>query len=269
MLFFTNAKINIGLNIVEKRPDGFHNLETVFYPIQIKDALEFIETQGETIVQTSGIELGVSDKENICYKTYKLMAKYYKLPQLKIHLHKVVPIGAGLGGGSANAAILMKKLNDTYNLGISTKRLEELVSHIGSDCPFFIKNKAVFARGRGEIFESINLDLSNYYIYIIKPDISISTSAAFAGIKPHQPNVSIKELISKPIEQWKNDIVNDFEDNIFKQYPMLGEIKQNMYDIGAVYASMSGSGSAVYGIFSQKPNPIDRYNNIFNWIGKL
>ncbi len=269
MLFFTNAKINIGLNIVEKRPDGFHNLETLFYPIQIKDALEFVETQGKTTVQTSGIKLSVPEEENICYKAYKLMAKYYKLPQLNIHLHKVVPIGAGLGGGSANAAILMKELNNAYNLGISIKRLEELASYIGSDCPFFIQNKAVFARGRGEVFETVDLDLSNYYIYIIKPDISISTSAAFAGITPHKPAVSIKKLISKPIEQWRDYIINDFENNIFKQHPMLGEIKQNMYDIGAVYASMSGSGSAVYGIFSQEPKLIAKYKDVFNWIGKL
>ncbi len=266
MLFFTNCKINIGLNITEKRLDGFHNLETVFYPLKLQDAVEFIETDEQTTVQTSGIKLDVSAEDNICHKVYRLMSKHYDIPQLKIHVHKAVPVGAGLGGGSANAAGLIKQINNEYNLGISIDKMEELAAEIGSDCPFFIRNKAVFAIGRGEIFEQLSLDLSKYYIYLIKPDIYVSTASAFAGIKPRQVEISVKELINNPLNEWKYFIFNDFETNIFKQYPVLAEIKQDLYKIGAIYASMSGSGSTIYGIFEEKPKEIPKYKNAFNWI---
>ncbi len=269
MLFFTNAKINIGLNIVSKRTDGFHNLETIFYPVQIKDAVEFVETTDKTTVETSGININVAQEENICYKAYDLMARHYDLPNLKIHLHKSVPIGAGLGGGSANAAGMITALNTHYNLGISVQEMEELSAQIGSDCPFFIQNKAVFATGRGEIFEKISLDLSQYYIYIIKPNIFVSTKDAFAGIKPKKVENSVKHLINKPIEQWRNYIFNDFENEIFKKYPKLLEIKQNMYSQGAIYAAMSGSGSAIYGIFNEKPEYMPKYKDVFNWISQM
>ncbi len=270
MLFFTNAKINIGLNIIEKRSDGFHNLETVFYPIQIRDAIEFVETTGkETSIQTSGIELDIPYRQNICYAAYKLMAKHYDLPKLQIHLHKFVPAGAGLGGGSANAAGFIKALNEAFNLGISVRRMEELAVELGSDCPFFIRNKAVFASGRGEVFERIDLDLSKYYVYIVKPNILVNTGMAFAGITPHKPHNSIKSLINKPIEEWKDIIFNDFETNIFAKYSQLAQIKADFYEMGALYASMSGSGSALYGIFDEKPEPMPNYSDFFNWIGKL
>ncbi len=269
MLFFPNAKINIGLNITEKRPDGFHNLETVFYPVNIQDSLEFVVTEDETSMQTTGIELDVSAGDNICLKAYQLMAQHYDLPQLKIHLHKFIPIGAGLGGGSADAAFLMKELNSFFKLGINNSKLQELAAQIGSDCAFFIENKPVFAYGRGELFKPIELDLSDYYIYVIKPDIFISSGVAFAGIKPHKARNNLKDLINKPIEQWKSEVVNDFELTIFKKFPLLAEIKQDMYDMGAVYASMSGSGSAVYGIFKQQAKKNTKYEAAFNWIGKL
>ncbi len=270
MLFFPNAKINIGLNIVEKRNDGFHNLETVFYPIGLKDSLEFVETKNsETHLQTTGIDLDVDNKDNICYKAYSLMANNFDIPKLNIHLHKIIPTGAGLGGGSADAAFLIKEISNYFNLNINSAKLESLAAEIGSDCAFFIKNKPVFAFDRGEKFQEITLDLSNYYIYLIKPQIFVSTADAFSGIKPQKPQYSINDLINKPIEEWKDYIFNDFEQTIFNKYPLIDEIKSSMYDMGAVYASMSGSGSAVYGIFKNKPEVNIKYDKSFNWIGKL
>ncbi len=270
MLFFPNAKINIGLNVVQKRNDGFHNLETVFYPIDLKDALEFVEAENkETTLKTTGIEIDSNIKNNLCYKAYSLMAEGFDIPPLNIHLHKIIPLGAGLGGGSSDASFLIKEINKYFNLNINSAQLENLAAQIGSDCPFFIKNKPVFAYGRGEKFEEIALDLSDYYIYIIKPDVFVSTADAFSGITPKKPHQSVKDLINQPIDSWKDYIFNDFENTIFKKYPLLAEIKDSMYDMGAVYASMSGSGSAIYGIFVNQPTPNIKYNAAFNWIGKL
>lgn len=269
MLFFPNAKINIGLNIISKRDDGFHNIETIFYPINIKDALEFVEINADSKLTTSGISLNVDSNENICYKAYSLMAKHFKIPPLNIHLHKTIPTGAGLGGGSADAAFLIKEISNYFNLNLSSKHLESLAAELGSDCAFFIKNKPVFAYERGEKFQSINLDLSNYYIYVIKPEVFVSTIDAFSGIKATKPKHSVKELIYNPIETWKDTVYNDFETSIFKKYPLLADLKKDMYNMGAVYASMSGSGSAVYGIFPFKPELNSKYSSLFNSISKL
>ena len=270
MVCFPNAKINIGLNIVSKRDDGFHNIETVFYPIRLSDILEFVPAKNKiTGVTTTGIVLNVPDKENICYKAYELLAENFGLPPLEIFLHKIIPSGAGLGGGSADAAFLLKELNNFFKLGLKDKELEALAAKLGSDCAFFIQNKPVFASGRGEIFEDIILDLSRYYIYLVKPDVFISTADAYAGVLPELPQKSLKGLITEPIEKWKNTIGNDFETSIFKKSPLLKDIKSCLYEQGAVYAAMSGSGSSVYGIFKDQPEKNRKFEKFFNWVSPL
>ncbi len=270
MVCFPNAKINIGLNITSKRKDGFHNIESVFYPIPLSDVLEFVPSKNtEITIKTTGIALNISGKENICYKAYQLLAKDYKLPSLEIHLHKIIPSGAGLGGGSSDASFLLKELNDFYQLGLTNEKLETLAAELGSDCAFFIENKPVFAHGRGEKFQSIDLDLSKYYIYLVKPEIFVSTVDAYSGVTPSESKNSLKELIKNPLNSWRATIVNDFEPSIFKKHPLLNEIKEELYSQGAIYAAMSGSGSSIYGIFEKEPKENTRFDNYFTWISKL
>ena len=271
MICFPNAKINIGLNIVSKRADTYHNLETVFYPIPLTDILEFVAEKNisETIIQVSGSNLNISSKENICIKAYNLLSENYSLPPIEMYLHKIIPSGAGLGGGSADAAFLLKELNSYFSLSISNDKLLEYAAQLGADCPFFIENKAVFASGTGSVFENITLDLSAYYIVVVKPEFSISTAQAFKNITPKTPVVSIKELIKMPVSEWKTNIVNDFEDALFPLHPELLEIKNTLYNLGALYASMSGSGSALYGIFKEKIDISQHFKNVFYWHEKL
>jgi len=272
MIFFPNAKINIGLNIISKRDDGFHNLETIFYPIPLTDILEFIvpgKNIKTTSIQLSGTNLGIANNENICIKTYNMLAMDYSLPNLQMHLHKIIPSGAGLGGGSSDAGFLLKHLNQYFNLNISEKKLTSYASKIGADCAFFIKNKAVFASGIGNKFEEIKLNLKGYYILLVKPDFSINTAIAFKGIKPAIPKVSIKELIKYPLGEWKNQLKNNFETPLFLKYPELNKIKSDLYNMGAEYASMSGSGSAMYGIFNEIPETKNLFNECFVWKSKF
>ncbi len=266
MLVFPNAKINIGLDITEKRPDGFHNLESIFYPIDLCDILEFTESSGKTSFKNTGLQIKIPDSENLVLKAYLLLKEKYALPELNIHLHKIIPFGAGLGGGSSDAAYMLKSLKSFFELNMNENELLMYAQKLGSDCPFFIKNKTVFAKGTGNIFSEIDLDLSDYYILIVKPDIHISTKEAFAGIKPGKSNFPISEVIKKDISEWKNFIKNDFEKNIFRISPEIKKIKDNMYKTGAVYAQMSGSGSAVFGIFETKPNIVNYFDNYFTFL---
>ena len=267
MLYYSNAKINLGLNIIEKRLDGFHNLETVFYPINIQDALEFIPSQ-ETKMSSSGINIDCSTNENLVIKAYRLLQKDFDLPTLSFHIHKTIPFGAGLGGGSANAAYTIAELNKFYKLKLPESKLLEYSNVLGSDCSFFIKNKALFASNKGQEFVNINLDLSQYYILLIHPGFSISTAEAFRNIKPHIPENLIIDIIKKPISSWKDYLINDFEVSLFPKYPILETIKNKLYSDGALYASMSGSGSSIFGIFKEKPSNLN-YLEYWNWIGKL
>ena len=286
MICFPNAKINIGLNVVSKRNDGFHNIETVFYPIKISDILEFNkinylrelpsvgseynekQIKESTFTQT-GIELKIEKEKNICYKAYSLLAEFYSLPALNIHLHKIIPFGAGIGGGSADAAFMLKELNNFFNLKLNKIELENYASQIGSDCAFFIKNKPVFAFEKGNKFKDIELSLDGYYILLVKPDIFVSSADAFSGITVKPIENSLIDLIKKPITEWKNYIYNDFETTVFKKYPVLNQIKKELYNQGAVYASMSGSGSSIYGIFKKKPQKTKAFNGYFVWNGAL
>lgn len=274
MLYFPNAKINIGLNIIEKRDDGFHNIQSVMYPIALCDALEVIEntdTSPEQIVFTfSGIAIPGSMRDNLCYFAYHLIANDYSLPNVKVHLHKHIPIGAGLGGGSADAAFFIRLLNDKFDLGISWGEMHHYARQLGSDCSFFISNKPAFAEDKGDQYESIKLDLGNYHIALIYPNIHINTAKAYSGVIPKQPVRSLEnDIQTLPIEQWKNHIHNDFEDSIFIQFPELKKIKEQLYSLGAVYAAMSGSGSAVYGIFKEATSLRSEFPGIFVYEGKF
>ncbi|MDR0230676.1 MAG: 4-(cytidine 5'-diphospho)-2-C-methyl-D-erythritol kinase [Dysgonamonadaceae bacterium] len=253
MICFPNAKINLGLNIVSKRADGYHNLETIFYPIAVKDALEVVPATGEKgIFKQSGILLDGNPEHNLVIKAYSLLKKEYNLPEIDIYLRKNIPFGAGLGGGSADAAFMLKLLNNVYELHLSETRMEELASQLGADCPFFIQNKPVFATGIGNVFTPIDLSLKEYFIVLIKPDIYVSTKEAYELVKPKTPIISLKEIIKNPSETWKDTMVNDFESSVFVKYPAIKNIKEKLYDSGAVYASMSGSGSSVFGIFKEE-----------------
>jgi 4-diphosphocytidyl-2-C-methyl-D-erythritol kinase len=252
MITFPNCKINIGLNIVAKRNDGFHDLETIFYPIKkYHDALEIQEAKATQLVVT-GTDLKIDVKHNIVYKAFQLLQADYNIPNVHIHLHKNVPHGAGLGGGSADAAFMLQLLNKYFVLNIDDIKLKQYALMLGSDCPFFIDNAPKYAQARGELFEDIQLNLKGYYIVIIKPNIYISTADAFKNIVPTKPIQNLKTLITAPIQNWSNTIINDFEKGIFKLYPSLEIIKNNCYNKGALYASMSGTGSSVYGIFENE-----------------
>lgn len=258
MLSFPNCKINLGLHILGKRDDGFHNLETVFYPVPFKDALELIPSTNTGIEFTAtGLAVDGNAADNLCVKAYHLLKKDFpEIPTIKIHLHKAIPLGAGLGGGSADAAFMLKLLNEKFKLNLSTDQLINYALQLGSDCPFFIINKPCLATGRGEMLEEIAVDLSAYKIVLINPGIHINTGWAFSNITPAQPARSIKEIIHQPVNTWKDELKNDFESAVFTAHPAIKEIKEALYTQGAVYAAMSGSGSTVFGIFEPNTGPV-------------
>ena len=270
MICFPNAKINLGLNIVSRRSDGYHNLETIFYPINLKDGLEIIESKSEEQYRffQTGVKLDGDPSDNLVIKAFELIKKHYgkNIPNIDIHLLKKIPTGAGLGGGSSNAAFMLKLVNDTYNLRISDKELNMLALQIGADCPFFLYNKPTFASGIGNELKSINLDLSGMYILIVKPDVFISTKEAYSMVRATKPALSLKDIVKRPLYEWKVLMKNDFESPIFKKYPQICKIKQQLYDLGATYASMSGSGSSLYGIFEEMPNFHNLFKNHFVWL---
>lgn len=252
MLTFPNAKINLGLNITEKRPDGYHNLETIFYPIPIEDALEINLLHGGSgkyCLHQAGIEIAGEAENNLVVKAYKLLDELFDLPPVDIHLFKCIPSGAGLGGGSADAAFMLKLLDEKFGLGLGYDKLEEHAARLGADCAFFIRNAPTYAEGIGNIFSPVALSLKGYQLWLVKPDIFVSTRDAFSLIKPHRPEHPLKEAVRLPVGEWKKYMVNDFEESVFPQFPAIGGIKDEMYRQGAVYASMSGSGSSVYGLF--------------------
>ena len=254
MVVFPNAKINIGLHIVEKRNDGFHNLESIFYPVfSLYDVLEVVKTSGNELEFTSsGIDIPGGATNNLCVQAYSLLKKDFNLPFVKIHLHKVIPIGAGLGGGSADAAFMLKVLNELFGLELSDNELINYARQLGSDCAFFIKNEPAYAYHKGDELESIDLDLSAYDIKVDYPNIHIGTAEAYAGVTPKSSTINLKEVIQQPIANWKEKIKNDFENSIFPNHPEIARLKEKMYVNGALYASMTGSGSAVYGVFKKQ-----------------
>jgi len=254
MICFPSCKINLGLRITQKRADGFHALETVFYPITLTDALEIIiepETSAAPLTFTSsGLTINGDPSNNLCYKAYFLLKKDYpSIPNIKMHLHKKIPMGAGLGGGSSDGAFTLVTLNQLFNLQLSEQALLDYALQLGSDCPFFILNTPAFATGRGEILTPTSLDLKGYSIVIVNPGIAISTKLAFSLITPKAPDNNLLAVIQQPITTWKDELINDFEEPIFNSFPELANIKETLYQKGAIYASMTGTGSTVYGIF--------------------
>jgi len=264
MIIFPNAKINIGLNITERRPDGYHNLETIFYPVKINDALEVIEAD-QLSIESSGLDIPGRMEDNLCVKGYHLLKKDHDVPPVKIHLAKHIPIGAGLGGGSADAAFFIRLMNEKFELGLTIDEQLNYARRLGADCAFFIENQPVFAFEKGDEFETIKLDLSGYKIVLVMPNIHISTSEAYSGVKPALVKQSLLELIYEPISEWKNHIKNDFEANIFKNHLAIRGVKAALYEAGALYASMSGSGASVFGIFNETPDlsELEQENQVF------
>lgn len=264
MLLLPNCKINIGLNIVSKRSDGYHNLETVFFPIPLRDNLEFKEIENEDVpyrLVSGGVPIEGKPEDNLIVKVYLDMKAEFNLPALELSLYKNIPMGAGLGGGSSDAAAMMKGLNEAYNLQLSAEDMEKRLAKFGADCPFFVRNKPAYATGIGDELTNCNVSLKDKFIVLVKPDVFVSTKEAYAHVTPKLPAVPLAEAIKLPIETWKEQIVNDFEQSVFPFHPELPAIKQTLYDMGAVYASMSGSGSTMYGIFNR---PTPEANEVFD-----
>ena len=266
MIVYPNAKINIGLNVVEKRPDGYHDLETVFYPIGLQDILEIHKIDNDAPasgyrLKVTGTVLAGSPEDNLVVKAFKLLKKDFDLPPVSIGLYKHIPTGAGLGGGSADAAFTIKTLNERFSLGLTTSQMEDYCTQLGADCPFFIQNKPVFATGIGNVFHPLELNLKYKQLVLVKPDVFVSTKDAYAKVKVQHPEKQLPELLAQPIDTWKDTVVNDFEASVFSKYPEIAAIKDKMYDLGAIFASMSGSGSSVFGIFE---DPVENVDEIFS-----
>lgn len=265
MITFPCAKINLGLNIVEKRIDGYHNLETVFYPIPLTDVIEITEMHDEfpsdykCNLNVMNIKIEGDTQSNLVVKAYNKLSQQYSLPRIHAHLYKRIPTQAGLGGGSSDCAFMIKALNDIAKLGLSDKEMIEIAATLGADCPFFIYNKPCYAEGIGEKLQPVSLSLSGMYILIVHPNIPISTKEAFSLIKPKPTTKKCLDIIKQPIDTWRDELVNDFEASVFVNHPQLDKIKQELYNLGAVYASMSGSGSSMYGLFY---SPVE-YGNAF------
>jgi 4-diphosphocytidyl-2-C-methyl-D-erythritol kinase len=256
VISYPNAKINLGLNVVRKRPDGYHDIESVFYPVPWRDILEIVpekQGKGKVTFTSSGIEIPSNGTPNLCEQVYHLMHEEFDLFSIKLHLHKIIPIGAGLGGGSADAAFAATMLNQMFELGLSNERLEEIVFRVGSDCPFFVANEPAFVSGRGDVLEKFEIDLSGLWIVLVNPNIHIGTKEAYSRIKPAIPAEGLRELLSEDVTDWKGWVRNDFEQSIFPTHPTISKLKEELYQMGAVYASMTGSGSTVYGLFEECP----------------
>lgn len=272
MIFFSPAKINLGLQILEKRDDGFHNLCSVMYPLPLCDIIEISQLPGqETPMQfsQSGISVEGDPEENLCVKAWSLMSAEQPLPNLAIHLHKQIPVSAGLGGGSSNASTVLNALNAFTASPLSSEELKELAEQLGSDCPFFLQKRPMIMEGRGELLSPVEVSLETYYLVLLFPEIHISTAEAYSTVSPLIPEVHLRQEIEVPAALWKDRIINDFEISIFERYPQLPAYKQSLYQAGAVYASLSGSGSSIYGIFKKRPHLPEEIRKHVIWAGAL
>ena len=272
MVVFPNAKINIGLNILRKRKDNFHEIETVFYPVKLCDILEIIINPANSQVNrftNTGININAPTEKNLVEKAYLMLTDEFKLPEITMQLHKIIPFGAGLGGGSSDAAFTILLLNKLFSLNLTSGKMIDYAGRLGSDCPFFILNKPLLAEGKGDILQPVDLNLSGWFITLVKPPFDISTSQAYEGIQTKIPSHKLIESIQSPPDQWRETITNDFERLMFSKYPELEQIKNKLYKQGAAYASMSGSGSTIYGIFKSETNVSVIFPKYFVWSGIL
>ena len=265
MITFPIAKINLGLNVVEKRPDGYHNLETVFYPVPLTDALEVqvmaegFPSEYDCDLKVSNITIDSDEQRNLVVRAYQLLKKDYPdLPRIHTHLWKGIPTQAGMGGGSSDCAYMMLLLNQQFQLGLSNEQLIQYAAQLGADCAFFILSRPCYAEGIGEKLEPIDLSLSGYHIAVVRPDIPVPTKEAFSRIHPHYPAQNCRKTVMQPVETWHETLINDFEESVFALHPEIGDIKQRLYDMGATYAAMSGSGSALFGLFKERPDSLSQ-----------
>jgi len=281
MLLFPLAKINLGLNVVERRPDGYHNLETVFYPVNIKDTLEVTpqatcapdgpsSAAQDCQLTISGITIEGDTQRNLVVRAYQLLKQDFpQLPPVHAHLHKVIPTQAGMGGGSSDCAYMIRLLNEQFRLGLSVAQMQQYAARLGADCAFFILSQPAYAEGIGERLEPVSLDLSRYYIGVVRPDIPVPTKEAFSLIRPHRPQKNCRDIVMQPVETWRAELVNDFEQSVFALHPEIGALKSRLYDLGAVYAAMSGSGSAVFGLFHAPVELPPHFPGMFTYCGRL
>lgn len=268
MVSFPLCKINLGLRVIRKRDDGYHDIETCFFPVPWCDVLEIIPAS-ETKISQTGIPIAGDPKANIVFKAYELLRRDFGIGSVEIHLHKIIPHGAGLGGGSSDAAHALKLLDTIFQLNLSADQLKKYALALGSDCPFFLNARPMLGKGRGEQLEPVVMDLSGKYLALIKPGVHVSTAEAYSGVIPLLPPVSLLDVIQQPITKWRQNLVNDFEKSVFNNHPEIAEIKEFLYSKGAVYASMSGSGSTVYGIFNDPFEAATFYPKLSTWSGKI
>ena len=279
MITFPCAKINLGLNIVSKRPDGYHNLETVFYPIPLTDALEIkymdekFPSESPCDLKITGNDVDCNEEDNLVIKAYQLLAADFQLPRVHAHLVKRIPTQAGLGGGSSDAAYMIRLLDERFRLNIGIPEMERYAAKLGADCAFFITADPSYAEGIGDVLMPVDVPgagLGGYYLAVVKPSVAVSTRDAYAAIVPKTPSKCCRDIVRQPIETWKDELVNDFEAPIFAMHPDLAAIKQSLYDAGAVYAAMSGSGSALFGIFREQPTGLEKeFEGMFCQVMKL
>lgn len=270
MICFPHAKLNIGLSVVAKRTDGYHELETLFYPLPICDMLEIVVSDGDRneFVQT-GLPVPPDGKPNLVERACLLMQNAYGLSPVKIHLHKIIPIGAGLGGGSSDAAFALKMINDIFEMALPEEILVQYAVRLGADCAFFMRNKPSLAYGIGDELRPVQFSLASYWCVVVKPAVHVSTALAYQGVRPASPKNSLEQMMKEQVSLWQGRVVNDFESGVFNQYPQIGLVKETLLDCGAVYASMSGSGSAVYGLFEQEPRSLPFGPDYYIWKGEL
>jgi 4-diphosphocytidyl-2-C-methyl-D-erythritol kinase len=277
MITFPIAKINLGLNVVEKRSDGYHNLQTVFYPVPIQDALE-VQVMDEGFpsdvdcdLKTTNIPIEGDEQRNLVVRAYQLLkGDFPTLPRIHTHLWKGIPTQAGMGGGSSDCAYMIRLLNDLFALGLSDEQMIGYAARLGADCPFFIVSRPCYAEGIGERLQPVSLDLSGWHIGIVRPDIPVPTKEAFSRIRPHYPAKNCRDVVLQPVDTWKNDLVNDFEESVFALHPEIGQVKEQLYNMGATYAAMSGSGSALFGLFQERPDMLRQtFPDMFTFVAQL
>ena len=268
MISFPHSKINLGLHVLAKRGDGYHNIETCFYPIPRTDILEVISSKEFSFTQ-SGIKVEGREEDNLCVRAFHLLQKEFGIGEAKIHLHKIIPMGAGLGGGSSDAAFTLKQFNQVFDLKLSAEQLKGYASQLGSDCAFFIGDRPMIGSGRGEILSPASVSLKGYHLVLVKPDVHVSTADAYSGIEPKQSEITIQEVLKLPIQEWREKLTNDFEMSIFKKHPLIREVKERMYSLGARYSAMSGSGASVFGFFDKPIDLRKEFAQMDYWSGEL